>query len=46
MRQVSMSLAIDALRKKRAGLNEASRMYGVPKATLKRRIDGLFLFLF
>ncbi|CAG4943297.1 unnamed protein product [Parnassius apollo] len=29
-----------ALRNKEIGLNEASRIYGVPKATLKRRLDG------
>lgn len=38
--ETSMNLAIESVRKKRVGLNEASRMYGVPKATLKRRIDG------
>lgn len=28
-----------ALSKQEVGLNEASRIYGVPKATLKRRFD-------
>lgn len=37
--ETSMKLAITAL-KKECGLNEASRVYGVPKATLKRRFDG------
>lgn len=36
----SMKLAMECVRSKSAGLNEASRMYGVPKATLKRRLDG------
>ncbi|CAH2088935.1 unnamed protein product [Euphydryas editha] len=35
----SMKLALQALRKQEVGLNEASRIYGVPKATLKRRFD-------
>lgn len=26
--------------KKKVGLNEASKIYGVPKDTLKRRLDG------
>nr|XP_026484877.1 uncharacterized protein LOC113392594 [Vanessa tameamea] len=38
--ETSMKLAIESLRKKTIGLNEASRIYGVPKATLKRRLDG------
>ncbi|XP_045764351.1 uncharacterized protein LOC123866715 [Maniola jurtina] len=36
----SMKLALLALSKKEAGLNEASRIFGVPKATLKRRFDS------
>ncbi|XP_063897876.1 uncharacterized protein LOC135118817 [Helicoverpa armigera] len=39
--EVSMNLAIESVRNNKAGLNEASRMYGVPKATLKRRLDGV-----
>lgn len=35
----SMKLALQALMKQEAGLNEASRIYGVPKATLKPRFD-------
>ncbi|CAK1578118.1 unnamed protein product [Parnassius mnemosyne] len=38
--ETSMKLALQALRNKEVGLNEASRIYGVPKATLKRRLDG------
>lgn len=39
--EVSMNLAIKSVRNNKAGLNEASRMYGVPKATRKRRLDGV-----
>ncbi|KAG7313493.1 hypothetical protein JYU34_000628 [Plutella xylostella] len=38
--ETSMKLAITALKKKKCGLNEASRVYGVPKATLKCRFNG------
>ncbi|XP_026331158.1 uncharacterized protein LOC113238548 [Hyposmocoma kahamanoa] len=38
--ETSMKLAITALKRKECDLNEASRVYGVPKATLKRRFDG------
>ncbi|KOB68546.1 Uncharacterized protein OBRU01_10905 [Operophtera brumata] len=36
-----MNLAIESVRKQNVGLNEVSRIYGVPKATLKRRLDGV-----
>lgn len=39
--ETNMKLAITALKKKECGLNEASRVYGVPKATLKRRFNGM-----
>ena len=35
-----MERALVAVRKGEVGLNEASRTYGIPKATLKRRLDG------
>ncbi|CAG5055147.1 unnamed protein product [Parnassius apollo] len=38
--ETSMKLALQALRNREVGLNEASTIYGVPKATLKRRLDG------
>lgn len=30
--ETSMNLALESVRKQRVGLNEASRIYGVPKA--------------
>ncbi|RLU21203.1 hypothetical protein DMN91_005576 [Ooceraea biroi] len=36
--EISMKLAIEALRKKEIGLNAASRIYSVPKTTLRRRL--------
>ena len=35
-----MERALVAVRKGEVGLNKASRTYGIPKATLKRRLDG------
>ena len=35
-----MERAMDAVRRGDMGLNEASRSYAVPKATLKRHLDG------
>ena len=35
-----MDRALDALRNGDAGLNSVARTHGVPKATLKRHLDG------
>ncbi|CAG5000556.1 unnamed protein product [Parnassius apollo] len=35
-----LKLALQALRNREVGLNEASTIYGVPKATLKKRLGG------
>ncbi|CAM1303124.1 Uncharacterised protein r2_g1311 [Pycnogonum litorale] len=36
----SMSCALKAIRQDAIGLNAASRRYNIPKATLKRHLDG------
>lgn len=44
--ETRMNLALESVTKQKTGLNEASRIYGVPKATLKRRLDGVNQSLF